>query len=145
LESIALIRAPSITERKSVFLGQCAHLTDVSQVALVLSEVLSDRKISRATHPAIYAWVCKDNKTGVVHRDCDDDGETAAGGRLAHLLDLLHMDNVIVIVTRWYGGVQLGPDRFKLINRAARDALEVAQLVTGPLNPRTSEVAKANR
>ena len=30
----------------------------------------------------------------------------------------------MVVVTRWFGGVQLGPDRFKQINRAARDALE---------------------
>lgn len=58
--------------------------------------------------------------------DCDDDGETAAGGRLAHLLEILEMENVLVVVSRWYGGTLLGPDRFKLINQAARDALEKA-------------------
>jgi hypothetical protein len=31
-----------------------------------------------------------------------------------------------VVVSRWYGGTLLGPDRFKLINQAARDALEKA-------------------
>lgn len=58
--------------------------------------------------------------------DCDDDGETAAGGRLAHLLEILELENVLVVVSRWYGGTLLGPDRFKLINQAARDALEKA-------------------
>lgn len=33
------------------------------------------------------------------------------------------VENVLVVVTRWYGGVLLGPDRFKHINRVARDAL----------------------
>jgi putative IMPACT (imprinted ancient) family translation regulator len=36
---------------------------------------------------------------------------------------------VLVVVTRWYGGTLLGPDRFKHINQAARDALELAGLL----------------
>ena len=30
-----------------------------------------------------------------------------------------------MVVSRWYGGTLLGPDRFKHINQAARDALEL--------------------
>lgn len=62
----------------------------------------------------------------LIKADCDDDGETAAGGRLAHLLEILELEDVLVVVSRWYGGTLLGPDRFKLINQAARDALEKA-------------------
>ena len=54
---------------------------------------------------------------------CDDDGESAAGQRLLHLLHQLHVHNAVVVVSRWYGGIKLGPDRFKLINNAARDLL----------------------
>jgi hypothetical protein len=57
--------------------------------------------------------------------DCDDDGESAAGSRIAHLLEILEVENVLVVVSRWYGGILLGADRFKHINQAARDALEV--------------------
>ena len=82
--------------------------------------------------------------------DNDDDGETAAGGRLAHLLQILvrffflsspchvtidynmvlaplqqDVNDVLVIVTRYFGGIHLGPDRFKHINQAARNALEL--------------------
>jgi len=35
------------------------------------------------------------------------------------------INNVLVIVTRWFGGTHLGPDRFKHINHAARNALEL--------------------
>ncbi|PWN32117.1 ribosomal protein S5 domain 2-like protein [Meira miltonrushii] len=139
---VKLVTSPAISERKSTFVGHAAALHDPADVPIILGNLLQDRRIARATHPTMYAWVCKvkdENGSGkgvnVVHRDCDDDGETAAGGRLAHLLDLCHVENAIVIVTRWYGGVHLGADRFKLINRAARDALELAGLVDGPLNP----------
>ena len=36
------------------------------------------------------------------------------------------MKNVMVVVSRWYGGVKLGPARFTHINNAARELL-VAQ------------------
>jgi putative IMPACT (imprinted ancient) family translation regulator len=35
------------------------------------------------------------------------------------------VNNVLVIVTRYFGGIHLGPDRFKHINQAARNALEM--------------------
>lgn len=123
-----LFRTESIVERKSEFIGYSASITSPDQVPSVLSLILSDKRVARATHPIINAWVCKTDD-GVVHRDCDDDGETAAGGRLAHLLSILELENVIVVVTRWYGGVHLGPDRFKLINRAAREALDLGGFV----------------
>lgn len=31
--------------------------------------------------------------------------------------------NVIVVVSRWFGGTHIGPDRFKHINSAAREAV----------------------
>lgn len=59
-------------------------------------------------------------------QDCDDDGESAAGGRLLHLLQILDARNVAVVVSRWYGGVLLGPARFTHINNAARNLLEAS-------------------
>ncbi|CAD6891674.1 unnamed protein product [Tilletia controversa] len=134
-----LVRTEPVTERKSVFIAHAARLDHPDEVPIVLSHILSDRKIARATHPIIHAWVCtvptEDRSKGevgsavTVHRDHDDDGETAAGGRLAHLLDLLDVPNAIVVVTRYYGGILLGADRFKHINRVARSGLELAGLV----------------
>ena len=56
-------------------------------------------------------------------QDCDDDGESAAGGRMLHLLQMVDARNVVVVVSRWYGGILLGPARFTHINNAARDLL----------------------
>ncbi|KAG5926753.1 hypothetical protein E4U42_002972, partial [Claviceps africana] len=56
-------------------------------------------------------------------QDCDDDGETAAGGRLLHLMQVMDVWGVVVVVSRWFGGVKLGPRRFAVINAVARDGL----------------------
>jgi putative IMPACT (imprinted ancient) family translation regulator len=39
-------------------------------------------------------------------------------------MQILEVENVVVVVTRWFGGIHLGPDRFKDINNVARNALE---------------------
>ena len=57
-------------------------------------------------------------------QDYDDDGESAAGGRLLKLLTLVGAEDVVVVVSRWYGGVLLGPARFTHINNAARQLLD---------------------
>ena len=44
--------------------------------------------------------------------------------------------NVVVVVSRWYGGVLLGPARFTHINNAARVLLEQANMVQRPARSR---------
>jgi len=92
-----------------------------------ISHLLStNKKVAGASHN-ITAWRIQspNAQTGnaTTIQDCDDDGESAAGGRLLHLMQLMDVWNVIVVVTRWYGGVKLGPDRFRVINSVAREAL----------------------
>jgi hypothetical protein len=125
-----------VTEKKSVFVGRAAHVTSLDQAQAYLDYLLaSDKKVASATHN-ISAWrirqqkkptTSKDNNNNtpgeMVIQDCDDDGETAAGGRLLHLMQLMDVWDVVVVVTRWYGGIHLGPDRFRIINAVGRDAL----------------------
>jgi putative IMPACT (imprinted ancient) family translation regulator len=63
-------------------------------------------------------------ETVILKHDNDDDGEDAAGGRLAMLLDVRGEDGVIVVVSRWFGGVKLGPRRFAIIANLARELLD---------------------
>lgn len=37
----------------------------------------------------------------------------------------------VVVVSRWFGGILLGPDRFKHINNAARSLLNTCGLIRG--------------
>jgi hypothetical protein len=112
----------TITEKKSVFVARAAQVTSVAQAQQYLQYLLStDRKVAKASHN-MTAWRIK-GLNDATYQDCDDDGETAAGGRMLHLMQLMDVWDVMVVVTRWYGGVHLGPDRFRLINIATKDAL----------------------
>ena len=121
------LSAPLI-EKKSVFLARCASVSSPIQAKSYLSHLLtSDRKVAKATHN-ITAWRIR-GANDTTYQDCDDDGETAAGGRVLHLMQLMDVWNVMVVVTRWYGGIHLGPDRFRIINSVAREALVVGGFV----------------
>nr|XP_046247509.1 protein IMPACT isoform X2 [Scatophagus argus] len=112
----------AITDRRSTFQPHLAPVVTPRQVKMVLEKLYENKKIASATHN-IYAYriYCEDKHSFL--QDCEDDGETAAGGRLLHLLQILDVRNVMVVVSRWYGGILLGPDRFKHINNCARNIL----------------------
>ena len=120
-----IVTGDIIEDRKSVFQGHTAIVKSLDEVKLVISKLYENKKIAQATHN-IYAYriYCDDKQTWL--SDCEDDGEDAAGGRLLHLLDILDVVDRVVVVSRWYGGVHLGPDRFKHINNAARMVLSLA-------------------
>lgn len=116
------IIAPQITEKKSVFLARVAPVSSPDQAKQYVAHLLTtDKKAAKATHN-MTAWRIK-GPNDTSYQDCDDDGETAAGGRMLHLMQLMDVWNVMVVVTRWYGGIHLGPDRFRIINTASREAL----------------------
>ena len=52
-----------------------------------------------------------------------DDKEHGAGSSLLKLLQEERSSNVIVVVSRWFGGKHLGPRRFELFNETAKEAL----------------------
>ncbi|KAK3679901.1 hypothetical protein LTR78_000278 [Recurvomyces mirabilis] len=117
-----------VTEKKSIFIARAVAVSSVGEAKQFLAHLLStNKKVAKATHN-ITAWRVQ-GQNDVKYQDCDDDGETAAGSRLLHLLELMNAWNVMVVVTRWYGGVQLGPDRFRIINQTAREAVIKGELV----------------
>jgi len=124
-----IISSEPFVDRKSTFQGHVAQITTTSQVKVVLDKLYENRKIAQATHN-IYAYRIYNEDSKMWMQDCEDDGETHAGGRLLHLLQIVDVMNVVVVVSRWFGGILLGGDRFKHINNAARDALELGSHIT---------------
>ncbi|MCJ1290579.1 eIF2 kinase Gcn2p negative regulator [Xylographa carneopallida] len=117
-----------IIEKKSVFVARaCAVASPAEASAYIKQLIATDKKLAKATHNItayrIRSFSKNPSEKELVYQDCDDDGETAAGGRLLHLLQVMDVWNVLVMVSRWYGGVKLGPDRFRIISAVAREAL----------------------
>ncbi|BGP37582.1 hypothetical protein JCM10450v2_001497 [Rhodotorula kratochvilovae] len=102
------------TEKKSVFQGHAA--------TLALQHILTLKKMTKATHN-ILAYRLSSPVSGVEGSDCN--GEPPAGKNLLELLRKLEVQDVLLVVTRWYGGVPMGPDRFRVINAVGKEALEL--------------------
>ena len=50
----------------------------------------------------------------------NDDGETGAGAVILKMLEREGLRDHVVVVTRWYGGVHLGGDRFAHVVTSVR-------------------------
>ncbi|KAG4106079.1 UPF0029-domain-containing protein [Neocallimastix lanati (nom. inval.)] len=114
--------AEPIVDRKSVFIAHIAPIQYVTQVGMVVRELLKNKKIAKATHN-MFAYRIEE-EGGVINEGNDDDGEHGAGMTLAGLLEVIDARNVFVMVSRWYGGIKLGPDRFKHIKDIALQLLD---------------------
>lgn len=110
-----------IIDRKSTFQAFYANVNTSAQAEQFRQQLLENNKIQNATHN-MFVW--KVNENGVIKSDSDEDGEAGAGGRMMHLVDLTGACDFAVIVARWYGGIHLGPDRWKHINNALRIILD---------------------
>ncbi|KAL8590639.1 hypothetical protein ACOMHN_011075 [Nucella lapillus] len=121
-----IFHGDTLSDRRSTFQPHLAPLFFKQQIKLVLDKLLENKKIANATHNILaYRIVQSDDKGNPrVFQGCDDDGETHAGSRMLHLLQITNAENVMVVVSRWYGGIHLGPDRFKHINNCTRLILE---------------------
>ncbi|XP_052751017.1 protein IMPACT-B-like [Galleria mellonella] len=119
-----------IVDRKSSFQGHAAEVHSVEDVNAVITKLKENKKILNATHN-MYAYRIerKTAKGTTILQDCDDDGEAHAGSRMLHLLQILDQKNTLVVVSRWYGGIQLGPDRFRHINNATRQVIQQAGML----------------
>jgi Uncharacterized protein family UPF0029/RWD domain len=125
--------AEPIESHKSVFIARAIRVSSSKDVADATNALLQDKHVAKATHN-IRAWRLRmsdgDNATmqrpagqAREHQESDDDGEARAGARVLAIMNAMDVWNVLVVVSRWYGGVKLGPERFRIIGQAARDVL----------------------
>lgn len=112
-----------ITDRKSVFLAHASTLPNTTSFPPFLAYLTSLSTLKRATH-CMYAYRTSDPITSQPVLGQNDGGESGSGDRLARLLELAGCENTVVVVSRWYGGVQLGSDRWRLISSVANEALD---------------------
>ncbi|KAG4301053.1 hypothetical protein PCK1_002752 [Pneumocystis canis] len=118
---IPWIISETFTFKKSKFIGRVLEVKSLNMVHTALQSLQYEKSIANATHNIWAYRLIAEN--GQMIYDNDDDGEKGAGSNLSHLLHSMDVKNVLVVVSRWYGGINLGPDRFKLINSSAKAAL----------------------
>ena len=116
-------RAPPTTYRESTFQGAHVRVTSPDEVIPGMYAIYSDQRCARATHN-IYAYRIT-SPGGKITEYYHDDGEFGAGRRLLNYMKELDITDRMVCVSRWYGGIHLGPSRFDHILEAAKQVLEL--------------------
>ncbi len=86
-------------------------------VDALLADLKSDKKFARASHNS---WAVVLSDEGAVKAD---DGEPGAGAVILKMLERAGLTDHVIVVTRWYGGVNLGGDRFAHVVTAVRTYL----------------------
>lgn len=94
--TIDWIQSDPIVDRGSTFIAYVRQVNCLQEAQEYLDNLLTDKKIAKATHN-ISSWRIK-MENGVTFQDCDDDGETAAGGRLLHLLQVCINNDLLLLL-----------------------------------------------
>ena len=107
-----------ISDRGSKYAVSGGRVAHKAGAIAFLKDLKKRKKFAKATHNS-WAVVFAD---GVILKN--DDGEAGAGLGIARVLEGAGCHDVIVVVTRWYGGVHLGGDRFRHVSKATHLFLE---------------------
>lgn len=102
-------------------------MADRAGVEAALDELRGVKAYAKATHNSWGALLANGGPAK------GDDGEAGAGAVIIDALEHAGLRGHVVIVTRWYGGKQLGGDRFRHVRACARAYIdEVAE--AGPID-----------
>ncbi|KAL1896495.1 hypothetical protein Sste5346_004529 [Sporothrix stenoceras] len=108
----------TISLKDSTFVARATTITDPGQRAGLLRSLMETHpKLLTATHNA-WAYRVRSSygdHTGSVRQDSYDDGETGCGDLMLRVLHELGAVDTLVVLTRWFGGTMLGPDRWRLM------------------------------
>ncbi|KAI3436652.1 hypothetical protein D9Q98_006068 [Chlorella vulgaris] len=140
----AVVHGEPFTEKRSTFQAHLAPATSLVHVEALMELLLQNNKIRGATHN-IMAYRIEQSERSTFLQDSDDDGEQAAGSRLLHLLQVTDSRNVCVVVSRWFGGIHLGPARFTHINNAARELLDACGYIAARDNANRGSSGKGKK
>lgn len=122
-----------LTSRASTFIAHATPITSPSsRPELVRSLMAQKPELETASHNA-WAMRASYGNSPLVQEASFDDGESGCGKLMLELMREANVTNVLVVLTRWFGGVMLGPDRWRLMRECVNDALS-AQRRTATLD-----------
>ncbi|MCK0095497.1 YigZ family protein [Yoonia sp. F2084L] len=108
----------ALSDRGSKYAVSGGPVTSAEDARAFVKELCRRKKFAKATHNT-WAVLLPDGPLK------NDDGESGAGMVILRMLEREGLEGHIIVVTRWFGGVKLGGDRFRRVQDAVRVYLEV--------------------
>ncbi len=116
--------AKVLSDRGSKYAVSGGKANNNADVKAFIKTLQTKKKFAKATH----------NTWAVIYADGtqskDDDGESGAGAIILRMLEREAIVDHVVVVTRWYGGVHLGGDRFRHVQTCVNQYLDHAKLLS---------------
>ena len=104
-----------LTDKGSKYAVTGAPAKSKADALKCVAALKRNKKFAKATHN-IWALITSD---GVQIKN--DDGESGAGMVILRMLEREELYDTCIIVTRWYGGVHLGGDRFRHVGTCVKE------------------------
>lgn len=113
----------TLTSRASTFVAHAATVPNANVRSSYMKQLMAEKPdLETASHNA---WAIRTSfgNSPLVQQASFDDGESGCGKFLLEVMKEANITNTLVVLTRWYGGVMLGPDRWRLMRECVNDAL----------------------
>ncbi|KAI1099968.1 hypothetical protein F4804DRAFT_63355 [Jackrogersella minutella] len=124
-----------VTLKKSTFIVRATPITETSQrLSTMQSLFAAIPSLQTASHNAwAYRIRVPTHLFGAttIREESFDDGEGGCGDFLLKNMRETNAVDTLVVMTRWYGGIMLGPDRWRIMRNCLKDALSERLRVTG--------------
>lgn len=117
----------TLTSRASTFVAHAAKVSNANTRPSLIKQLMAERPdLETASHNA---WAIRTSfgNSPLVQQASFDDGESGCGKFMLEIMKEANITNSLVVLTRWFGGVMLGPDRWRLMRECVNDALAARQ------------------
>ncbi|MDR1627925.1 MAG: YigZ family protein [Oscillospiraceae bacterium] len=117
------------TEKKSKFISNCANVNSQEQALQYITKVKS--KYHGAKH-SVYAYCIHNSKILKYSDDAEPHG--TAGLQLLTVIKNFELENAVIVVTRYFGGILLGVGGLsRAYRKSAEDCIKNSHIVTEKL------------
>ena len=137
-KTIAQNACAEIVEKKSKFIANIYYVESVEEAEELIKQ--ANKKYFDARHNC-YAFSVISENGPVNHFSDDGEPSGTAGGPMLNILTSQNLSNVLIIVTRYFGGILLGTGGLvKAYTGASIEALNKAEIVEKALGKETEFV-----
>ena len=132
-KDINVFQSTSKSEKDSTFQAFAAKVKDDHDVFAFIDKVKA--KFSSDTkQPSHIIWAYKIGS----RQDAEDDKEAGASERILDIINGSRLNNVAVVMCRWFGGTHIWDDRWKIMEQCTIEVLTAAGLIQNPGNQQSA-------
>ena len=119
LDSLDTVFTPYEERRGSTFFAEGMSVKSVDDLQRLYKKACLYCDSASSDH-RVYVYRCTD-ASGKRYESYIDDGEHGAGRRLLRYMRENDIDDVAVVISRWYGGTHIGYERFEVMEKLVCD------------------------